>query len=104
MRAVLYQSHEAKLRESALATAGAWIPEAGAVLCGVSHIQAGAVQADQPPRPIPRPLAGAGRNRPDHLLIQLPQRRLAQAAAGLRDAALARHLDRLGAPEPAQPL
>src|SRR5215208_4051581 len=104
MRAVLYQSHEAKLREGALATAGARIPKAGAVLLGVGHIQAGAVQADQPPRPIPRPLGGVRRNRPDPLLIQAMQRRRAQAGAGLRNAAPARHLDRLSAPEPAQAL
>src|SRR3954467_8153506 len=29
------------------------------------HIQAGAVQAHQPPRPIPRPLGGVRRNRPN---------------------------------------
>jgi hypothetical protein len=35
--------------------------------------------------------------------VQLAQRRLAQAGARLRDAALARDPDRLRAPEPAQP-
>src|SRR3954464_13594814 len=68
------------------------------------HIQAGAVQAHQPPRPIPRSLGGVRRNRPDPLLIQPMQPRLAQAGAGLRDAAPARYLDRLSAPEPAQAL
>ena len=104
MRAVLHQSYEAKLRESALATAGARRPEAGTVLLGVGHIQAGAVQADQPPLPIPRPLGGVRRNRAHHLLVELAQRRLAQAGAGLRDTAPARHLDRPSAPEPAQAL
>src|SRR3954464_8609347 len=68
------------------------------------HIQAGPVQADQPPRPIPRPLGGSHRNRAHHLLVELAQRRLAQAGAGLRDTAPARHLDRPSAPEPAQAL
>src|SRR3982750_4023072 len=104
MRAVFDQSHEAKLRKSALATAGAWIPQARAVLLGVGHTQAGAVQADQPPRPIPRPLGGSHRKRAHHLLVELAQWRLAQAGAGLRDAAPARHPDRLSAPEPAQAL
>src|SRR3954465_3734042 len=102
MRAVLHQSYEAKLRESALATAGARRPEAGAVPGCVGPLPAGAVQADQPPRPIPRPLGGVRRNRPDPLLIQPMQRRLAQAGAGLRDAAPAPPPDPPRPPQPAQ--
>ncbi len=52
MRAVLHQRHEAQLRERALAAARARIAEAFAVLGRFGHIQAGPVQADQPPHPI----------------------------------------------------
>src|SRR3954454_4115498 len=89
MRAVLDQSHKAELRESALPAAGARTPKGGAVRRGVGHIQARPVQADQPPVAIPRPLAGAGRNGAHYFFIEPPQRRFAQAAARLRDAALA---------------
>ena len=104
VRAVLDQRHETQLGESARAAAGLGTPEGGAVLLGVGHVQAGPVQADQPPLTVPRALGGGHRDRPRHPLVQATQRRLAQAGAGLRDAALARHLDRLGAPEPAQSL
>jgi len=104
VRAVFHQRYEAELRERALATARAWIAKAGAVLGRVGHIQAGAVQAHQPPPSIPRPLGGARRHRQHDLLVEPAQRHLAQAAARLRDAALARDLDRVGAPQPAQAL
>jgi hypothetical protein len=103
MRAVLDQGHEAELREGALATARLGAPEGGAVLVGVGDVEAGAVQADQPPPPVPGAPRGACRERPHHLLVQSPQRRLAQAGAGLRDAAPARHLGRLGAPSQRSP-
>src|SRR4051794_23889955 len=103
MRAILHQRHEAKLWEGTLAATGARSAEVSDVLGGVADIQAGAVQADQPPLPIPRPFGRARRNRLYHLLVQPAQRRFAQPTAGLRDATLARHLDRLRTPQPAQP-
>src|SRR5215212_10316558 len=84
VRAVLDQGDKAELREGALATARLGTPEGAAVLFGVGKIEAGAVQADQLPPPIPCPLGGGGRDRPRHLLVQAAQRRLAEAAAGLR--------------------
>ena len=105
VRAVLDQGHEAELREGALATARLGATEGGAVLVGVGvgDVEAGAVQADQPPPPAPGAPRGGRRHGPHHLFVQAARRRLAQARAGLRDAALARHPDRLGAPEPARP-
>src|SRR3954469_4796360 len=47
--AVLDQRHEADLREGALATAGPGAAEGGLVLRRVGDVEAGAVQADQPP-------------------------------------------------------
>ena len=46
VRAILDQRYEAELRKSTLATTGARAPEGGAVLPGVGHVQAGAIQAD----------------------------------------------------------
>ena len=104
VRAVLDQGHEADLREGALATAGLRTPEGATVLLGVGDVEAGAVQADQAPHPIPRPLGGRRRDRSHHPLVQPVQRLRTQARAGLRDAALAGHPDRLRTPEPAQAL
>jgi hypothetical protein len=44
------------------------------VLLGVGHIEAGAVQADQAPLPVPSPSRGARRHRPHHLLVKPAQR------------------------------
>jgi len=96
--------HHKRPWEGALAAAGTRVAEGDAVLGRVGHIQAGPVQAHQPPRPIPRPLGGARRHRLHDLLVEPTQRPLAQTAARLRDAALARDLDRVGAPQPAQAL
>jgi hypothetical protein len=102
--AVLHQRHETQLREGALAATGARRAERGAVRPGVGDVQAGAIQAGQPPAAIPRPLAGTGGDRLHQLFVEPPQRRLSQPATRLRDAALAGDLDRLGAPQPAQAL
>jgi hypothetical protein len=104
VRAILHQRHKAQLWEGALATAGPGHAKFDPVRRGVGHLQAGAIQADQPPVPVPRPLAGAGSDGAHHFLIEPAQRRFAQTTARLRNAALARHLDRLGTPQPAQPL
>jgi hypothetical protein len=70
VRAVLDQGHEAELREGARATAGLGAPEGGTVLRRVGHVEAGAVQADQPPLAVPRALGGGRRHRPHHRLVQ----------------------------------
>jgi hypothetical protein len=54
--AVLDQGDEAELREGALATAGLGTPEGGLVLRRVGDVEAGAVQADQPPLGYQAPL------------------------------------------------
>src|SRR5918993_1758423 len=104
VRAVLDQGHEAELREGALAPARLGAPERGTVLPGISDVEAGPVQADEAPLTVPGTLGGARRQRVRQTLVQAAQRRLAQAGAGLRDAALARHPDRLRTPQPAQSL
>src|SRR3954469_8869520 len=98
VRAILHQRYETQLRESALATAGPRRAECGAVRCGVGHVEAGTIQTDQPPVAIPRPLAGTGSDGAHHFLIKPAQRRFAQTTARLRNAALARYLDRLSTP------
>src|SRR3954467_15513522 len=98
VRAILHQRHKTQLRESALATAGPRRAECGTVRCGVGHVKAGATRAPRPPVAIPRPLAGTGSDGAHHFLIKPAQRRFAQTTARLRNAALARYLDRLSTP------
>src|SRR4051812_35455426 len=83
VRAVLDQRHQAQLRKSALASARPRHAELGAVLLGVGHVQAAAIQAGQPPTSIPRPLAGGSSNRLHQLLVEPAQGRLSEPAARL---------------------
>jgi hypothetical protein len=101
MRAVLDQRHEPHLREGALPPTGPGQAELRPVLLRVRHVQAGAVEAGQPPATVPRPLGGGGGDRLHQLLVEPLQRRFSEPAAGLRDAALASNPDRLRTPEPA---
>src|SRR5215213_9167736 len=84
VRAVLDQRHEAELGEGALATAGLRTPEGVAVLLGVGDVEAGTVQADQPPLSIPGTPRRGRRHGLYHLLVEQVQRLRAQARARLR--------------------
>jgi hypothetical protein len=93
VRAILHQGDEADLRKGAAPAAGAGPAEGFIVGRIVGDIERAAVDADQPPAPIPGAPRRLGGDRPNHLVVQLTQRLPSKPRTGLRDAGLPRHLD-----------
>jgi len=63
-------------------------------------IERAAVDADQPPAPVPSAPRRLGGDRPNHLVVQLTQGFPSKPRTGLRDAGLPRHLDLHGRVKP----
>lgn len=94
MGPILDQCHEADLRVGAAAATAPGPPERQIVRLLVGDIERTAVKADQPPVPVPGPLRRPNRNRRHDRIIQVAQRLPPEPRARLRDARLARHLER----------
>ena len=95
VRAILDQRDKADLRISAGAATGSRAAEGGLVCRLIGHIKCAAIQADQPPLPIPGPPRRFDCDWPHHLVVQFAHRLPSEPRAGLRDAGSARHLDGL---------
>ena len=89
--AVLQQGYKANLRISAGTAAGPRTRESIFVDLLVGHVEGAAIQAHQPPLPVPGAPRIAHGDRLNQLIVQLPHRLPTQPRAGLRDPRLARH-------------
>ena len=92
MGPVFHQRHKSQLRKGALAPTDTRPSKSLFVHFFVSHIHCAAIQAYQTPAPVPSAPGFPRSNRPNQLIMQLPQRFHPQSSSSLRDPGFTRNL------------